>query len=122
MKKGYFFRGGVLHHIPAATNKVEQQERDQAAPWTRVASSNVKAICWRAAGDSEKERGLGVWFDPKDRHGESTGKQSVYWYPSAPREAFEEMLAAPSKGTYLHQRVIPSYPHAGPFSPPSADV
>lgn len=113
-----FFRGSKLHIIgPASRTRLKLQEMEEASDWySGFTSSNVKAICWRA-GEGGRGTGLGVWFDPKDKNGVSTGKQVVYWYPAATYDVYLSVKHAPSKGEAVHAIVIRRYPHLGPFEP-----
>lgn len=106
-----YFTGGKLTTAPPVP-KIERKDRKDAEPWRYVAgSSNVKAAKWT------EDHGLVIWFDPKDKKGRSTGKESAYSYPSAPRSVFVKLMDHPSKGAFVHEVVIPNYSHVGP-SPP----
>lgn len=107
-----FFRGGKLVHGGDSVGQIAPKDAQDAAAWHYVSSSNVKAVCWR------EDRGLMVWFDPKDAKGKSTGKETMYCYGGAPRTVLGRMLEATSKGEFLHQVVIRQYPHTeGPIAP-----
>ena len=51
-------------------------------------------------------------------------RSGVYRYFNVPRNVYEDWLAAESKGRYLHQAIIGSYPYERlrPRRPPAADI
>lgn len=113
-----YFHGSRLIHYEAEREHQRRDEEKVATDWLMVDSSNVKAICYRPGRRGEKQTGLGIWFAPKNkRTGRSTGKESVYFYPSASFEIYQDMKSASSKGKYVHQVIIPNFPHDGPYPP-----
>ncbi len=92
-----YFRGGKLVRKPKVS-AIEQQQRDAAAEWHPVTSSNVAAIKWTPSD------GLDVRFN----------SGQLYGYPDCPREKFTRMLTVDSPGKFLNAEVIPFYPHVGP--------
>jgi len=102
--------------MPSKPTKLQLLEMQASSSWLPVNSSNVRAICWRPEQTSDKKSGLGIWFAPKAKSGKKT-QQSVYFYPSADFEVYVAMRSATSKGQFIHQVVVPKYPHIGPYPP-----
>lgn len=73
------------------------------AIWELVESSNLSAVRW---SDNESilvnDHTLDVMF--------TDGR--VYEYRGVPESVYRALLAAPSKGKFLHQRVKWAYPYA----------
>lgn len=53
-----------------------------------------------------------VGYDPDvmELHVRFLGGPTIYVYLNVPQQVFDEMMAAPSKGSYLHQCVKDIYP------------
>lgn len=71
-----------------------QSQEPPPDEWVPVTSSNVAAVAHDLSA-----KALWVRFN--------SGHQG--YYAGVRRDVYEEMLAAPSKGKFVHQRLIPNY-------------